>query len=379
MTIQNQLLLEKLQGIYNRAISNDAPRFFFLALFEFLEVYDQEPILQPVMKTINAKGDEDNKKLQELETKTLTEIEEVYQQVKKYVEEQKITARVVLEHLDTYIAYKENRIESSSGSIEGRHGAVAYILMCLAQDASGKYKEFPKQYGQIQENGFIESWNFAPSYYLWKEEKAILDRLKLTKIWFSWDRLVYFYRIYKDFEKLKKEKADKNQWLSVIDLNLVFDELNSLLDYKQDTKRYLRTFDVGNYKVHLQRVFTYTKEFLQREPVTKQIKTRNAHIPYIFNEENTTLSINGKQLKFKKDTRKLLMLRVLMKKPNGIYYTEIVHELEGAENAIKDPKNTYYEVCRGINTSLLKIGISDFLEYDFNQTKINSLYKKATK
>lgn len=41
MVKQIDLLLEKLQGLYNRAVSNEAPRYFFLALYEFLENYDQ--------------------------------------------------------------------------------------------------------------------------------------------------------------------------------------------------------------------------------------------------------------------------------------------------------------------------------------------------
>ena len=61
------------------------------------------------------------------------------------------------------------------------------------------------------------------------------------------------------------------------------------------------------------------------------------------------------------------MLKLLVKKSKGIYYSEEAKKLEGAilDNN-KEPKNTYYEVCRGIENRLAKIGITDFLQYDYS-------------
>jgi len=92
------------------------------------------------------------------------------------------------------------------------------------------------------------------------------------------------------------------------------------------------------------------------------------------------LSVNGKPIKFKRDARTLALLKLLVKKSKGIYFSEEAMKLEGAiSDDKKDLKNTYYEVCRGIDNRLAKIGITDFLQYDFNQAKINPRYKNSSK
>jgi len=101
---------------------------------------------------------------------------------------------------------------------------------------------------------------------------------------------------------------------------------------------------------------------------------------YHFEYSTNILQVGNKQTKFKKDTRKLLLLKLLLKKPSGIYYDEVVDELEGVvTNVATKTKNIYYEAFRGIEISLGKIGVADFLIFDFNQAKINSIYKRASK
>lgn len=98
-----------------------------------------------------------------------------------------------------------------------------------------------------------------------------------------------------------------------------------------------------------------------------------------FNLMNDVLYVNEKPLKFKKDARTLAMLKLLVKKSKGIYYSEEVKSLDGASDAIKNPRSTYYEVCRGIANRLAKIGVTDFLQYDYNQAKLNPVYKNLSK
>jgi len=129
MVKQVGLLQEKLQGLYNRAVSNDAPRFFFLALYEFLENYEQSPILQPIIKSMVDKGKEDTKTLREYEEKALQEMDEVYKQIKDYIKQNAIVHAGITEHMDTYKAYDENRIQSTAGPVGGRHGALLTMSM----------------------------------------------------------------------------------------------------------------------------------------------------------------------------------------------------------------------------------------------------------
>lgn len=111
----------------------------------------------------------------------------------------------------------------------------------------------------------------------------------------------------------------------------------------------------------------------------KSLTLPQSNNTYSFNLVDNVLYVNGKPIRFRKDARTLSLLKLLMKKPKGIYYSEGVKRLEGAVDNIRNPKNTYYEVCRGIANRLAKIGITDFLQYDYNQAKLNPTYKNLAK
>lgn len=98
-----------------------------------------------------------------------------------------------------------------------------------------------------------------------------------------------------------------------------------------------------------------------------------------FDKNKGVLTMNKQEVKFAESGRKIPYLELLIKKKTYIYHSEAAEEIEGASNTLKNPKSTYYEVCRGIKTRLLASGITDFLEFDYNKARINPLYKKSTK
>jgi hypothetical protein len=99
---------------------------------------------------------------------------------------------------------------------------------------------------------------------------------------------------------------------------------------------------------------------------------------YFFNKDKGILNIKGSEIEFKVGGRRIPYLNALVNTDDYLYHSDVANELEGAEQ-IKDAKNTYYELCRGITTRLSEFGISDFLEYDYNRARINPLYKRETK
>lgn len=98
-----------------------------------------------------------------------------------------------------------------------------------------------------------------------------------------------------------------------------------------------------------------------------------------FSLKNMVLTVDQTEIRFRQDAKTLALLKILVKKTKGIYFSEEADKLEGATSDEVDLRNTYYEVCRGIGNRLAKVGITDFLQYDFNQAKINPRYKKSSK
>lgn len=114
---------------------------------------------------------------------------------------------------------------------------------------------------------------------------------------------------------------------------------------------------------------------INSEILSKSDRLFSEEVMFNFDKERGILTIRGNDITFKDGGRKIPYLRLLIKSKNYLYHSEAAEELEGAEQMIK-PKNTYYEVCRGIAIRLLKYGVMDFLEYDFNRARINPLYKR---
>lgn len=375
MTTQKQLLLEKLQLIYNRAQAHNAPRSFFVTLHEFMEVYDQSPVFEPLIRKLLTQEKEDTKKLIELEQKTLAEMEEVFKQITRYIEKHKVSILEINEQIERYKAYRNNIIEPSDGQIGGRYGALAYIIMSLKQRKPADHIEFAQQHGELQDDGRILEWEIASTYPLWKEEKQIVERFQITKPWYSWEKLVEFFYFNKNFEKLRKERLKKNHLAAAISLNMTFEEINESTDYKQDRKWYLKTFFVGAYKVHLERIFTATKEFLLAEDENNEQPTDMPN----YDQNKAKLTANTKFAVFEKEGFRAKLLAHLTKNRKHIKkkwsWDEIYQAIEGTEpidEIAKQYKRKIYYAGKAINSYILhETGLCDFLEYDTNYVQIN--------
>src|SRR5258708_1263490 len=372
MVNTNESTLEYLESLYNRISKYETPKTFFLSLFEYMEEYENNPILKPIWKSITKLGKKDNAPLKRLEKKILIDIDKAYQEVKQYVEKNSVTNTLAVDAVKRYEAHKNGTVTTSQNRVEALGGYVTYALLALLEDNDHDYFPFVKKFGTFIDNKHVKEWTLSPSYLDWQEQQNYIDRIKLAKVWYSWDQIAYFYNLYKDYEKMRRDYFNKKQFINLLGLNDIFRDLNETISWKKDPKRYLKTFDVGDYQVHFQRVHSYVKRQLQSEQQEKVIEAKYKLFSFIEN----VLSINGKEVKFKRDTRKFRFIKLLLANPKGIYFGEITEQLEGASiDGTKDVKNICYEMCRGIQNSLAKIGVTDFLEYDYNQAKINKNYK----
>lgn len=170
-----------------------------------------------------------------------------------------------------------------------------------------------------------------------------------------------------------KEYVDQNK-----------DKVSPFLDSKLGRFKFgenlLKQIEEQDKHTDLQRRYNQLlKEIRQPQQTSKTLLIPQKGNEITFSLIENVLNINGKQIKFKKDERPISMLKLLVKKRKGIYYGEVVKILEGEVNELKNPKNTYYDLCRGIANRLAKAGITEFILYDYNQAKINPDYKNLSK
>jgi len=228
----------------------------------------------------------------------------------------------------------------------------------------------------------ITKWQTQDVYFRYKEEEKKMERLRETRSWWAWEHLKLFYELYTDSEGVRKDIVKNQRWFEAMNLSYLEEEIKAII--KDVTYDRMQVFTYDNYLTYIQKVHRQLLNEIAQfgniiDSEKEEIKenNNNTKIPFYFDDTKTIVTIRGKEIKFKKDTKKMALLKLLMKKPKGIYYAEAVEELEGAgsdeENI--DIKNTYYEVCRGIEISFAKNGITDFLSFDYNQAKINPIYK----
>jgi len=67
MVTKEQLLIEKLQVIYDRALATNIYKSFYIAVFEYVDNFDTNPLLEPVWKALVAEGEKEISKAVELE------------------------------------------------------------------------------------------------------------------------------------------------------------------------------------------------------------------------------------------------------------------------------------------------------------------------
>lgn len=375
MATKPGLLVEKLQKIYNRAQSYNSPRSFFLTLYEFMDEYNSNPILAPIVKRLDELVIEENKDLNKLQNDALEQMQKVYSQIDSYVKEKYITHPSILGDLEHYIAFNEGRIQSTNGSIAGRYGNLSHALMLLDQDKN--HRNFTNNFGERNESEEIEKWTFSPAFEIWEEAKNYIDRIKLTKLWYSWDRIVYFYGIYRDYEKMKKELWEKERLMDVLNLNIIFGELNDIMNSNEDPKRYLREFDVINYKIFLERIFDFTKEvlLLTDEELTKQVAKQQ----WTYDPTLGIFYIDKTLIKLKKNNFRAKLLELLTKTDESKHkiwsWDEIYKEIERIDDMGTKEKHKVYDACKGLAEIIAtKSGINDFLIYDTNTVCINPSY-----
>ncbi len=241
----NESTIDYLQSLYDRISKYETPKTFFLSLFEYLEEYENNPILNPIWKSIVKLGNKDNAPLKRLEKNVLADINRAYQEVKQYVEENALKNTLALHAVESYEAYKNGTLITSQGPVEALGGYVTYALLALLEDNDHDHFPFVKKFGTFIDNKHVKEWNLSASYLDWQEQKNYIDRIKLAKVWYSWDQIAFFYNLYKDYEKMRKEYFNKKQFINLLGLNDIFRDLNETLSWKKDPKRYLKTFNVG--------------------------------------------------------------------------------------------------------------------------------------
>lgn len=256
------LHLEKLQSIYDRATNAQSNKIFFLSVYEYIELFDNQKDLEFIWKKIVRIGKAENMQLESLATKAYEEMRNVYAEIKVYIESNGVNHPGVLHNLRDFQAYEDGSMFSSIGPLRAREGELSYSLMLLVEDKTQNHIPFCRKYGKISDEGKISDWHFSPSFNNWKEERERMDRLQKTTVWYSWDKLVHLHNIYKDYEELRNECIASNKLFDMWGIKMAFDEIAYIMGDKKELNKDIHEYVQSDYLLYLQRVHQYAKDML---------------------------------------------------------------------------------------------------------------------
>lgn len=379
MVTKRQLLLDRLQAIYDRATTTPSSRTFFLSVFEYIELFDSDLILEQIWKSVIEIGNADKKELAELEQKAYAEMRQVYKEIKDYCNQNNITTPHIIDQLNEFEAYEDGRLTSSQGPLKSRHGYLGYALMTLVEDETSNHLEFCRKYGTINDKRRIAGWHFSPSFKLWEDARAKMDRIQLTKVWYGCEKLALFYSLYRNYEKMQQGNIDNHKIFDVWNLSILMDEIKIALEEKRlEQGKTIYEFKHPDYLPYLQRLHMFAREALLTQD--EEAKEMDEKRRWTYDPSSGVLFLNGKVAQFKKNNLRAKILETMTKsdkaKKKSWSWDELIEEIEGIENPEPKPyKQKVYDAVKKANDYIAsKTGVTDFLRVDMNTSQINPAY-----
>lgn len=289
------------------------------------------------IKILQSKIAIDIKRIANYRNKAVRELEELLKQVKIEAKKEKLQP---LPEIDKYVQIKKGEILTTEALPDALYHSIRLTIEKHWSD--GKFKKFKNLMGVNDNFWYFDYGKVSKKYPRYKRFKEIEDIQNEEYKNEPWGAFRYLLFASSFFKKVLPEQAG----------NFVKPEIISCLN------RFI--------------LYLLTPEDLE-------VQEKNQKAQYSFDKKRAILKSKGKEISFKKETRKIEFFTLLTKTPGHIYFSEVAVELDGAnKDTLKEAKNTYYEVCRGIEARLLKKGLTDFLDYNFNRARINPRYKKTS-
>jgi hypothetical protein len=375
-TFNTTLWVQNLNDIYQQALTAQPVKPFFLVVYDYVDYVLTTDTLAQLSDIFWVHKKTDYEALEQYKKELIDWIKKLIPNLKK-IPSDNAEIKDELKHIQGILEGRTQVLGDPEGWESIYSGFEHIVAVAIREKTSAK--DILPRLGveKYTDEHRVTQWKGQDIYEKYHIEKDKVERLQQTRGWYAWQHLKIFYEVFKDYEGMRQDVAKNNNVWELSNLSQLIEELKAVL--KNVTTDQIVVFRHENYLPFLQKAHRQLlSEIATFEDVSKEVEqeiTPTQTIPFIFDEQNATVGINKETIKFQKETRKFEFLKKLISQPEGIYYAEDVAELEGAIKG-KSLKDTYYDTCRGIQTSFLKVGVTNFLIFNYTKAQINPLYKK---
>lgn len=188
--------------------------------------------------------------------------------------------------------------------------------------------------------------------------------------WFSWNRIKRLLDALKaNTDMLSESKDLLDDWLT----------MDSIMGDNEPDPEF-----VFEFKTHLRRVHAFAQDYVGDENDNPKILGAQQSPTWKFDKSTNTLTIGGKDVKFKPGGSRTAVLKVLVRVPGKTWSWDEVYELmepdvgqvEGLRPEPKrNPRDKVLDALRGIDRHIAKSAlVNDFLIYNSQTSQINPKY-----
>lgn len=379
--LNTNLWVKNLDSIYQQVITARADKAFFLAIYDYVDYVLTTDTLAQLSNVFFVYKNSDYENAEQLKQDLISNIESVIPPLTAFMTDNQLLKEYIGE-----IVSIRNGTTQVLGDPEGWISIFNYmermVNNCFKDGIANTELLNLLKVDEFNANGIIK-WHAQAGFNKYQSEMKRIERLRETRAWWAWEHCQLFYEVMKDYEGMRADEVSKGHWFRIGNLGVLKEEMDNVLTDAHTVQK--QVFIHDNYIIYLNKVHRQLiNEIIQFEVANNAKGLSSEHvkkkgtIEFSFDPETAIIVINGKAIHFRKDTQKMALLKLLVNKPRGIYYDEVAEEIEGAViRESKNLQNAYYEACRGIQISMLKVEITDFLIFNYNHAKINPLYKRV--
>lgn len=148
---QQQFLFERLDTVFQRAQKATIPTAFFPALYEYVDIIDGKKLLLAIIHIIIEDGKEAMSTVKELEVSLDAILNQAFEKVKHFIEQNNITDVGILSDLSECEAAIKDRMLTSTPFVAVKFYSLTLILDALAQNSSlqKELRPFLEQFGEL--------------------------------------------------------------------------------------------------------------------------------------------------------------------------------------------------------------------------------------
>jgi hypothetical protein len=359
---------KKLDHYYNESINAKNGKQFVYNLSNYVDcIVNSQEVAKIVETQILSQRESDLEKINQLRDTIFNDSKNFILKLKKQLKKIDNLENGIWDEISRYDNFVSGSLRISGDYTDN---IIEFIRAILAKLLDFKpTKNIANKYAVYDSNNILVEWSWSKSLQFFDSEKRKIERISPAKAWYSWDKhLFLFYQLFTSYEDLWKKEYKRKDIFTLSGMSGAMKEIKGIIDGNVTTTYYYFSKEELSHHLAQFHIQLNLSNKENQHYLTNNTKT---------NFENNILKIGNKQISFKNNSRRALLLSLLIKDVNKKWsWDEWLEEVDGAipDNSDKG-KQQHYSACDGIQKQIAKTtGIIDFLVFNKQEVKIDSKY-----